>query len=132
MGSSTYSGSPCGQENSYFDKLPANCGSNLDCNSSTYRAYPLHQIRVCDSSSNFCIFSYLWMGPGIIVLGNYYFGHTAVLVLDKVVSYSHHIVGAVLHIFLVVDIALGQLPLANNFHNLVLDKHLVEHRFVSM
>ena len=66
------------------------------------------------------------MGPGI--LGNYYFGHTALLVLDKVVRYNHHIVGAVLHIVLVVDIALGQLSLANNVHDLVLDNHIFEHR----
>ena len=70
------------------------------------------------------------MGPGI--LGNYYFKKTAVLVLDKVVRYHHHIVGEVLHIVLVVHIALGQLPLANNVHNLVLNKHLFEHRVVGM
>ena len=70
------------------------------------------------------------MGPGI--LGNYYFSHTAVLVIDKVVIYDHHIVGAVLHIFLVVDIALGQPPLENKVHDLVLDNHLFEHRVFSM
>ena len=70
------------------------------------------------------------MGPGI--LGTYYFGHTDVMVFDKVLSYDHHIVGSVLHILLVVDIALGQIPLANNVHNLVLDNHLVDHRVVGM
>ena len=54
------------------------------------------------------------------------------LLLDKVVSYDHNIVGVVLHIFLVVDIDPVQLPLANNFHNLVLDNHLFEHRVVNM
>ena len=72
------------------------------------------------------------MGLGIHVLRNYYFGHTAVLVLDKVVRYDHHIVGAVLHIVLFVDFALGQLPFSNNFHNLVLDNHLFVHRVVGM
>ena len=70
------------------------------------------------------------MGPGI--LGNYYFSHTAVIVIDKVVSYDHHIVGAVLHILPVVDISLGQLPLVNNVHDLVLDNHIFEHRVVGM
>ena len=115
---------------SYFHKFPANFGSNLDCESLIYCTHPFHQIRVCDISSNCCIFSQLWRGPGI--LGNYYFGHTAVLVLDKVVSYDYHIFWAVLHIFLVVDIALNQLPLANNIHDLILDIHLFEHRVVGM
>ena len=70
------------------------------------------------------------MGPGIIC--NYYFVHTAVLVLDKVASYDHHIVVVVLYIVLVVDVALGQLPLANNIHDLVLDNHLFENRVVGM
>ena len=70
------------------------------------------------------------MGPGI--LGNYYSGHTVVVVIYKVVSYDHHIVGEVLHIFLVVDITLGQLPLANNVQDLALNNHLFEHRVVSM
>ena len=111
----------------YSHKLPDNCGSNLDCDSSSYPAHLLHQIYVCGSSSNCCIFSHLWMGPGI--LGNYYFSHTAVLVIDKVVSYDHHIVGVVLHIFLVVDIALGPPPFPNNVHELFLENHLFEHRF---
>ena len=115
---------------SYFHELPSNCGSNLDCDSSSYRAHLLHQIHVCDSSYNFCIFSNLWMGPGI--LGNYYFGHTAMLVLDKVVSYDRHIVGGDLHIVLVVDISLGQPPLVNDVHDLVLDNHLFEYRVVGM
>ena len=87
---------------SHFHDLSANCGSNLDCDSSSYCAHPSHQIRVCDSSFNCCIFSHLCMGPGILVLGNYYFGHTAVLVLDKVVRYNHHSVEAVLHIVLLI------------------------------
>ena len=70
------------------------------------------------------------MGTGI--LGNYYFGHTAGLVLDKVVSYDHHIVRSVLYIFLVVDIALVNLPLANNVHDLVLDNHLSKYRVFGM
>ena len=70
------------------------------------------------------------MGPGI--LGNYYFGHTTVMVLDKVVNYDHHIVGEVLHIFPVVDVALGAPLLANNFHDLSLDNHLFENRVVGM
>ena len=70
------------------------------------------------------------MGPGI--LGNYYFGHTDVMVLDKVVNYDHHIVGAVLHIVPIVDIALGPPPLANNFHDLTLDYHLFIHRVVGV
>ena len=70
------------------------------------------------------------MGPGI--LGNYYFGHTAVMMLDKVVNYKHHIFGAVFHIVHVVYIALGPLLLANNVHNLALDNHLFEHRVVGM
>ena len=72
------------------------------------------------------------MGPGILVLGNYYFVHTDVLVLDKVVSYDHHIVGDVFNIVFVVDIVLGQLPLANNVHDLFLDNPLFEHRVVGM
>ena len=88
---------------------------------------------MCDSSFNCCIFSHLWIGPGILVLGNYYFVHIAVLVFDKVVSYDHHIFLAVLHIVLVVDIALGTPPsLANTVHNLALDIHLFEHRAVGM
>ena len=70
------------------------------------------------------------MGPGI--LGNYYFVHTYVVVLDKVVIYDHHIVGEVLHIFPVVDITIGQTPLVNNVHDLILDNHLFEHRVVRM
>ena len=70
------------------------------------------------------------MGPGI--LGNYYFVHTAVMVLDKVVNYDHYIVGAVLHIVPGVDIALGPPPLANKFHELALNNHLFEHRVVGM
>ena len=62
------------------------------------------------------------MGPGI--LGNYYLGHTDVMVLDKVVNYNHHIVGAVLHIVPVVYIALGTPPSRNNVNNLTLDNHL--------
>ena len=62
------------------------------------------------------------MGPGI--LGNYYFGHTDVMVLDKVVSYDPHIFGSVLHNVSAVDIVLGPPPLANNVHNLALDNHL--------
>ena len=54
------------------------------------------------------------------------------MVLDKVGSYDHHIVGVVLQIFPVVDISLGQLPLANNIHDLVLDNHLFENRVVGM
>ena len=50
--------------------------------------------------------------------------------LDKVVSYNHHIVVEVLHIVFVFDIALGQLPLANNVHDLVLDNHIFDHRVV--
>ena len=57
------------------------------------------------------------MGSGI--LGYYYFGHTAVMVLDKVVCYNPHIVGSVLHNVPVVDIALGLPPLANNVHDLM-------------
>ena len=70
------------------------------------------------------------MGPGI--LGNYYFGHTDAMVLDKVVNYDHHIVGSVLHIVPVFDIALGPPLLANNVHNLSLDNHLFEHRVGGM
>ena len=70
------------------------------------------------------------MGPGI--LGNYYSGHTTLVVLDKVVSYDPLIVGSVLHNFYVVDIALGSPPLANNVHDLALDNHLFEHRVVVM
>ena len=94
---------------SYLHEFSANFGSNLDCKSLSYCAHLLHQIRVCGSSSNCCIFSHLWMGSGIH--GNYYFGHTSVMVLDKVVSYEPHIVGLVLHIVSVVDIALGTPPL---------------------
>ena len=70
------------------------------------------------------------MGPGI--LGNYYFGHTAVMVLDNVVGYDHHIVEVVLHIVPVVDIGLGQLSLENNVHDLDLDNPLFDHRVVGM
>ena len=69
------------------------------------------------------------MVPGI--LGYYYFGHTSVMVLDKVVIYNPHIVGLVLHNVTVVGIALGP-PLANNVHDLVLDNHLFENRVVGM
>ena len=85
---------------------------------------------MCYSSSNCCICSYLWIGLGI--LGNYCFGYTDVFVLDKVVSYDHNIVGAGLHIVLVVDIDLGQISLANNVLNLVLNNHLFEYRVVGM
>ena len=54
------------------------------------------------------------------------------MVLDKVVNYGHHIFGAVLHIFPVVDIALGPPPLANNIHNLAFNNHLFEHRVVGI
>ena len=74
----------------------------------------------------------MWIGPGILVLGNYYFVHIAVLVFDKVVSYDHHIFLAVLHIVLVVDIDFRQLPLENNVHDFVLDNYLFEHRVVGM
>ena len=70
------------------------------------------------------------MGSGI--LGNYYFGHTAVMVLDKVVSYDTHIVGLVLRIIPVVDISLGPPPYANNVHKISLNNHLFEHRVVGM
>ena len=40
--------------------------------------------------------------------------------------------GAVFHIVPVVDISLGQLSLANNVHDLVLNNHLFEHRVFSM
>ena len=70
------------------------------------------------------------MGPGI--LGNNYLGHTAVMVPNKVVNYNHHIVGAVLNIVPVVDIALGPPPLENNVHNLALNNHLFEYRVVGM
>ena len=62
------------------------------------------------------------MGPGI--LGDYYFFHTAVMLLDKFVIYYPHIVGLVLHNVHVVDISLGPHPLANNAHDLTLDNHL--------
>ena len=62
------------------------------------------------------------MGYG--TLGYYYFGHTAVMVLGKVVSYYPHIVVSVIHNFLVVDTALGPPPLTNNAHDLALDIHL--------
>ena len=70
------------------------------------------------------------MGPGI--LGNYYFRHTDVMVLDKVLSYNHHIVGSILHNVPIFDIALGPPPLTNNVHNFALDIHLFEHRVVGM
>ena len=70
------------------------------------------------------------MGPEI--LGNYSFGHTAVMVLDKVLSYDPHIVGSVLNTVPVVYIALGPLPLANNFHDFDLYSHLFEQRVVGM
>ena len=54
------------------------------------------------------------------------------MVCDKVVSYNPHIVGLVLHNVPVVDIALELPPLANNVHNLDLNNHLFEHRFVGM
>ena len=114
----------------YFHEMPSNCGSNLDYDSSSYRSHPLHQIRVCGSSSNCCIFSHLLMGPGI--LGNNYFVHTSVIVLDKVVSYDPHIFGSVLHNVPVVDISLGPPPLVNNVHDLALDNHLFEHRVVGV
>ena len=69
---------------------------------------------------------------GYEILSYYYFGHTAVMVLDKVVSYEPHIVGLVLHNFSVVDIAFGPPPLTNNVHDLGLDNHLFEHRVVGM
>ena len=115
---------------SYFHELPANCRPNLDSDSLSYRAHLLHQICVCGSSSNSCIFLYSCMGPGI--LGNYYFGHTDVMVLDKVVSYDPHIFGLVLNIFPVSNIALGPPPLANNVRDLALDNHLFENRVVGM
>ena len=96
----------------------------------SYRDHLLNQIRVCGSSSNCCIFSHLWIGPGI--LGNYYFGHADVTVLDKVVNYDQHIFGAVLHIVHVVDIALGQPLLENNVHDLALHNHLFNHRVFGM
>ena len=70
------------------------------------------------------------MGSG--TLGYYYFGHNAVMVIGKVVSYNPHIVLLVLHNFSVVDIALGTPPLANNVHDLALNIHLFEHRVVGM
>ena len=115
---------------SYFHKLPENCGFNLDCDSSRYRARLLHQIRVCGSSYNCCIFSHLWMCYR--TLGYYYFGHTDVMVLGKVVSYDPHTIGSVLHNFPAVDIALRPPPLANNVHDLALDIHFFEHRVVGM
>ena len=54
------------------------------------------------------------------------------MVLGKVVSYDPHIVGLVLHIVPVVDIALGSPPLENNVHDLPLNNHLFDHRFVGM
>ena len=66
------------------------------------------------------------------ILGNYYFGHTAVMVPDKVVNYDHHIVWVFLHIVPVVYFYLGPPPLANNVHDLALNNHLFEHRFVGM
>ena len=115
---------------SYFHELPANCGSKLDCESSSYRADLLHQIRVCGSISDCCIFSHLWMGYG--TLGYYFLGHTAVMVLGKFVIYDPHIVVSVLHNVPVVDIALGPPPLANNVHDLTLNIHIFEHRVVGM
>ena len=70
------------------------------------------------------------MVPGI--LGYYYFGHTSVMVLDKVVIYEPRVVWSVLHNAPVVDIALGPPPLANNAHDLALDIHLFEHTVVGM
>ena len=70
------------------------------------------------------------MGPGI--LGNYYFGHTDGMVLDKVVSYNPHIFGSVLHNVPVIDITLWPAPLGNNVHGLALDNHLFEHVFFGM
>ena len=70
------------------------------------------------------------MGPGII--GNHYFGHTAVMVLDKVVSYNPHIFGLVLQNVPVVYISLWPPPLENNVHNLALNIHLFEHRVVGI
>ena len=49
------------------------------------------------------------MGSG--TLGYYYFGHTSVMVLGKVVSYDPHIVVLVLHNVPVVDIFLWPPPL---------------------
>ena len=66
------------------------------------------------------------------ILGNYYFSHTSVMLIDKVVSYNHHIVWAVLHNVPVVYIVLGQPPLSNKVHDLVLDNHIFEHRVVGM
>ena len=40
--------------------------------------------------------------------------------------------GAVLHIFPVVNISLGPPPLADNVHNLAIDNHCFEHRVLSM
>ena len=74
---------------SYFHELPDNCGSNLYCDISSYRADLLHQICVCGSSSNCCVISNLCMGFG--TLGYYYFIHTAVMVRVKVLSYDPHI-----------------------------------------
>ena len=70
------------------------------------------------------------MGPGI--LGSYFFGHTSVMVLDKVVNYDHHIFEAFLLIVPVIDIALGPPPLENNVHCLALDNHLFDHRVVGI
>ena len=115
---------------SYFQELPVSCGFNLDCEILSYRADLLHQIRVCGSSSNCCIFSHLWMSSGTPVY--YYLGHTAGMVLGKIVSYDPHIVVLVLHTVRVVDIDFGPLPLANNVHNLALNIHLFYHRVVGM
>ena len=69
---------------------------------------------------------------GFGTLGYYYFIHTAVMVLGKVVSYDPHIVVPVLHNVPVVYIALGPPPLANNVHDLALGIHLFEHRVVGV
>ena len=68
------------------------------------------------------------MGSG--TLGYYYFGHTAVMVLVKVVRYNPHIFGLVLYNVPVVDISLGLPPLVNNVHDPPLNAQLVEHRAV--
>ena len=70
------------------------------------------------------------MGSG--TPGYYYFGHTAMMVLGKILSYDPYIVVSVLHNVPVVDIALGPPPLENNFNKLALDIHLFEHRVVGM
>ena len=90
----------------------------------------LHHIRVCGNSSNCCIFSHLWVVSG--TLGYYYFRHTVVVVLVKVISYYPHIVVSVLHNVPFFYIALGPPPLVNNVHDLALYIHLFEHRVFSM